>query len=267
MPMSSQLAELVRRKLDEARRSLYAGPEMEAVRPVLAIQARWSRIPAPDELLIEQVDSEDGHHFFVFPFEGRAVHEGLGALAAYRAARLEPRTVSVMVNDYGFELRSAEPLSLDEGEWRAIFSPENLVDDLLACLNSTELARRQFREIARIAGLVFGGYPGAGKTTRQVQATSGLLYDVFTRFDPENLLLDQARREVLDSQLEVSRLRATMERIAGMKIVLTRPRAFTPLAFPLWATFTETEVSSERLPDRIQRMSLELEELADAEEE
>lgn len=267
MPMSSRLAELVRGKLDEARRGVYAGPEMEAVRPILAIQARWSRIPGPHELLIEEVDSEDGHHVFVFPFEGRAVHEGLGALAAFRISRREPCTVSVMVNDYGFELRSAEPLELDEGEWRALFSSEGLVEDLLACLNSTELARRQFREIARIAGLVFGGYPGAGKSARQVQATSGLIYDVFARFDPDNLLLDQARREVLDRQLEVSRLRATLERMAGMKIVLTRPRAFTPLAFPLWAAFTETEVSSERLADRIQRMSLELEELAEAEAE
>ena len=115
-----------------------------------------------------------------------------------------PRTVSVMVNDYGFELRSAEPLELDESDWREIFSPENLVDDLLACLNSGELARRQFREIARIAGLVFSGYPGQGKSARQVQASSGLLFDVFARFDPENLLLDQARREV-------SRLRADLE--------------------------------------------------------
>ncbi|MEO5802018.1 MAG: ligase-associated DNA damage response DEXH box helicase, partial [Verrucomicrobiota bacterium] len=220
MPLSSQLAKVVRRKLSEARRGFYQGEEMQAVQSILEIQNRWSRIPDPDELLIERLQMRDGVHHFIFPFAGRLVHEGLAALTAYRVAKIIPASIAVTVNDYGFALLSAAVISLNEQDWKNIFTQENLVEDLLACLNSAELARRQFREIARIAGLVFQGYPGSGKTTRQLQSSSGLFYDVFTRYDPENLLLNQARREVLDRQLEVSRLATTLGDVARMKIIL-----------------------------------------------
>ncbi len=262
MPLSSQLARVVRRKLAEARRGVYTGKEMRAVKPVLEIQQRWSLIPDPDELLIERLQMRDGTHHFIYPFAGRLVHEGLGALIAHRVSKLFPASIAITLNDYGFALLSASAISLSEGEWKAMFTEENLLEDLLACLNATELGRRQFREIARIAGLVFQGYPGSGKSTRQLQSSSGLFYDVFTRYDPENLLLNQARREVLDRQLEVVRLGKTLAEISGMKTVLTEIPRLTPLAFPLWASFTQANVSSEKWAERVKRMALQLEETA-----
>ena len=259
MPLSSQLAKVVRRKLSEARRGKFTGREMRAVRPVLEIQNRWSRIPEPDELLIERVPMRDGVHHFIFPFAGRLVHEGLAALIAHRVSKQVPASIAVTLNDYGFALLSATPIELPEAGWRKIFSPEDLLEDLLACLNSAELARRQFREIARIAGLVFQGYPGSGKTARQLQSSSGLFYDVFTRYDPENLLLNQARREVLERQLEISRLGSTMNDVTAMKIVLVETERLTPLAFPLWASFVQANVTSEKWSERVKRMALQLE--------
>ena len=129
-------------------------------------------------------------------------------------------------------------------------------------MNSAELARRQFREIARIAGLVFQGYPGSGKTTRQLQSSSGLFYDVFTRYDPQNLLLNQARREVLERQLEISRLGATITEVTEMKIVVVEIERLTPLAFPLWASFVQANVTSEKWSERVKRMALQLESVA-----
>jgi ATP-dependent Lhr-like helicase len=163
------------------------------------------------------------------------------------------------LNDYGFALLSATALELAEAGWRKVFTTENLLEDLLACLNSAELARRQFREIARVAGLVFQGYPGSGKTARQLQSSSGLFYDVFTRYDPENLLLNQARREVLERQLEISRLGATIADVTAMKIVLIETEHLTPLAFPLWASFVQANVTSEKWSERVQRMARQLE--------
>ena len=262
MPLSSQLARVVRRKLSEARRGVYTGKEMRAVKPVLETQKRWSLLPEPDELLIERLEMRDGTHHFIYPFAGRLVHEGLGALIAHRVSKLVPSSIAVTLNDYGFALLSASAISLSEGEWKGIFTEDNLLVDLLACLNAAELGRRQFREIARIAGLVFQGYPGSGKSTRQLQSSSGLFYDVFTRYDPENLLLNQARREVLNRQLEVDRLGKTLVEITGMKMVLTKIPRLTPLAFPLWASFTQANVSSEKWADRVRRMALQLEEAA-----
>ncbi len=262
MPLSTELAAALRARLEEAHRGVFRGPEMEAVRPVLDIQARWSRIPDADELLIERVKTREGHHLFFFPFEGRLVHEGLAALFAYRISRLAPISFTLAANDYGLELLSPDPAPLDEALAAGLLHPEGLVEDVPASLNATEMAKRQFREIARVAGLVFPGYPHAGKTAKQLQASSGLFYDVFSRYDPENLLLEQAHREVLERQLERSRLGRTLERLAASRLVVTQPRRTPPLAFPLLVDRAREAVSSESLGDRVRRMQLALERAA-----
>ncbi len=262
MPLSTQLARSVRMMLAEAKRGQFSGAEMEAVEPVLRIQAAWSTVPDVGELLIEWTKTRYGGHYFVYPFAGRLAHEGLAALAAYRIGRQAPRTFTLTMNDYGFALHTPTALSFGEGDWRAVLSPERLTEDLAECLNSTELAKRQFREIARIAGLIFQGYPGAKKSSRQLQASSGLFYEVFANYDPENRLLAQARREVLDRQLEIHRLRAALEDIGGMKFTLLPTERLTPLAFPLWSMWAQAEVSTEQWQDRVQRMAEQLESAA-----
>lgn len=261
MPLSSQLAGAVRRTLAAARRGEYATAELGAVRPLLELQARWSRIPAPGELLVERVKTRDGYHIFLFPLAGRLAHEGLAVLLAYRLTQDAPRSISAFVTDYGVELLCADPFP-DTLNWPRLLSPEHLLDDVLATLNTSELARRQFRDIARIAGLVFSGYPGSQKTARQLQVSSGLLYDVFRDYDPDNLLLAQARREVLEQQLDIARLRATLATLQAGEIVEVAAKRLTPLAFPIWAERFRTQVSSEEWSHRVQRMVLQLENAA-----
>jgi ATP-dependent Lhr-like helicase len=262
LALSSELARWVRHKLDQARQDIYQGDEMEAVRRVLELQARWSCIPAADELLIERVRTREGHHLFFYPIEGRLVHEGLAALFAYRLAQLAPITFTLAANDYGFELLSPEPARLEEALEAGLLSADHLLHDIPASLNAAELARRQFREIARVAGLIFQGYPGSNKSTKQVQASSGLLYDVFARYDPENLLLFQAHREVLEKQLEQSRLARTLVRIGAGRISVKDVERPTPLAFPLLVDRAREQVSSEKLLDRVRRMLAPLERAA-----
>jgi len=263
MPLSTELAAALRRRLQEAAAGQWRGPEMEAIRPILEVQARWSHIPDADELLIERVNTREGHHLFFFPFEGRLVHEGLAALLAYRISRLTPISFTMATNDYGIELLSPEPAPLDEALAAGLLGTEGLIDDVPASLNATEMARRQFREIARVAGLVFQGFPGANKSTRQIQASSGLFFDVFTRYDPGNLLVSQAHREVLERQLESSRLGRTLERLSASRVVITEPPRTPPLAFPLLVDRTREAVTSESLEDRVRRMQVALETYAD----
>jgi ATP-dependent helicase Lhr and Lhr-like helicase len=245
---------------------------MQLLAPLLEVQARWSALPAVDEILIERLETREGHHLFIYPLEGRLVHEGLGALFAYRMSRLTPITFSIACNDYGIELLSPEPAPLDEalglGGYRleacaTMFSPENLIEDIPASLNAAEMAKRQFREIARIAGLVFQGFPGANKSAKQLQASSGLFYDVFRRFDPDNMLLVQANREVLERQLEQTRMAQALERLQNSKVLLTEPPRPTPLAFPILVDRLRGSVTSENITERIQKMSVKLEREAD----
>ena len=262
LPLSDELAHLLRLRLQEAADGVFRGAELEALRSLLEIQRKWSAIPRADELLIERIRSRDGWHLFLYPLEGRLVHEGLAALFAYRMARLVPISFAMSSNDWGIELLSPTEPPLAEALEAGLLSPERLIDELPASLNAAEMAKRQFREIARVAGLVFPGLPRSGKTARQLQASSGLMFDVFRRYDPENLLLAQAHREVLERQLERSRLGATLQRLSAARVVLAEPKRFTPLSFPLLVDRTRNKVSSEKLADRIARMQLVLERAA-----
>ena len=262
LPLSGELAAALRARLGEAADGIFRGSEMEALRPILEVQRKWSKIPAADEFLIERVQTREGFHLFFFPFEGRLVHEGLAALFAWRMSRIRPITFSMSSNDYGFELLSAEEPPLDEALLAGLLDSSRLMEDIPASLNATEMARRQFREIARVAGLVFPGYPGSGKTARQLQASSGLFFDVFARYDATNMLLSQAHREVLERQLERTRLGLTLRRLASSNTVVTTPKRTPPLAFPLLVDRTRDRVSSEKLADRVRRMQRVLERAA-----
>ncbi len=259
MPLSSELSLAVRNKLEEARVGVYEGTEMTAVRPVLMLQAQRSAIPQRDELLIERCETRDGHHCFVYPFEGRLVHEGLAALFAYRIAQLTPISFVFACNDYGFELVSPERAPLEEALDANLLTTSHLLHDILQSLNAAELARRQFREIARVAGLVFAGYPGQAKSLKQVQASSGLLYDVFVKYDPDNLLIHQAQREVLERQLEASRLGRVLARLSTSTVRVIDVEQPTPLAFPLLVDFSRGKLTTEKLTDRIRRMTVSAE--------
>lgn len=264
MPLSSELAESVRAALDRVAHAVATGeatgsPELDAALPLFALQAELSRIPARSELLIERVRTRDGDHAFLVPLEGRLVHEGLAALLAWRMTRRAPATITQCATDWGLELVTRGALPVADDEWPALLSPDNLLEDLLACLDGAGLARRQFREIARVAGLVHPGRPHARKAARQLQASAGLVFDVLTEHDPENLLLAQARREVMERTLELTRMRRALESLRTRRVVVTRPARLTPLAFPLWAERVRSRVSSESWEERVRAMAAKLE--------
>ncbi len=259
MPLSSCLSSGVRRRLDRAREGVLDSPEMERLGRILAVQAKLSRLPGEGDFLIERLASREGHHIFFYPFEGRLVHEGLAALFAFRLARVEPLTFSLAVNDYGFELLSAREAPLDVALAAGLFADDGLTEDILGSIHSAELAKRRFREIARVAGLVTEGVGRARKSTRQLMVSSSLLFDVFQRYDPENLLAAQATREVLESQLEQTRLRQTLGELRSRRCEIIRIEEVTPLAYPLFVERLRERLSSEALADRVRRMELVME--------
>ncbi|MES2883525.1 MAG: ligase-associated DNA damage response DEXH box helicase [Pseudomonadota bacterium] len=265
MPLSSELARAVVARIDAAARGVFEGPEMQAVKPLLDVQQRWSALPTTDTLLVETLRSREGWHLFIYPFAGRNVHQGLASLFAWRLGQQRPLSFSMAVNDYGFELLSPVEIDWPLAVTPALFSSENLLADVLASLNAGELAQRRFREIARIAGLVFNGMPGAPKSTRQVQASSKLFFDVFRQYDPTNQLLSQSQQEVLGQELEVERLRRTLTRLHAQTLQwqpLIRP---TPFAFPLLVERLRESASTEKLADRIARLVADLEKAAGGE--
>lgn len=282
MPLSSELADTALDLLGEADALLRQGPggdaalrltahpepELHALAPLLALQAEQSALPCAGRIVFEMIESDEGHHLFAYPLAGRMVHIGLGALLAWRAARQQPGTFSLAMNDYGFELLSRQPFDwpallepAGPGSWaQGLLSQEHLVPDIQQALNATELSLRRFREIARVAGLVFTGYPGAGRSARQVQASAKLFFDVFRQHDPGNLLLAQAEAETLAQELDVERLQRCLARMAQAgQICLTRPKRFTPFAFPLMVERLRERVTTEQLNQRVLRLLAQME--------
>jgi ATP-dependent Lhr-like helicase len=262
MPLSSELADAALVMLARANDGIYDEPEMRAVRPLLDLQAKWSALPGPGVLVVELVRSREGHHFFCYPFAGRMAHIGLGSLLGWRASRDQPGTFSISMNDYGFELLSARPFDWETLIAEGLFSPENLEHDILASLNASELSARRFREIARVSGLIYQGHPGQQKSARQLQASSGLFYEVFRKHDSDNLLLAQADQEVMLQELELGRIRAALQRMSESRLALMHPKKPTPFAFPLIVARLREKVSTEKLSDRVERMLADLEKAA-----
>jgi ATP-dependent helicase Lhr and Lhr-like helicase len=228
--------------------------EILAIAPILETQQRLSTLPRADELLVEQCQTREGHHLYVFPFEGRFVHEGLGFLWGYRFAKQKAATFTIAVNDYGFEILGPKGYPYPDLFSSDFFNVENLEADIRASLNLSELTQRQFRGVAQVAGLVFKGYPGSRKTSSQLQVSTSLLYDVFSKYEPDNLLLKQAEREVLQNQLETHRLAKTLKRLDQRSVVWRETQRPSPLAFPLLVERLNARLSNESLLDRIQRM-------------
>ena len=260
MALSDLLTHHLRLEVDRASRGELDTPELQALTPLFERQQDLSVLPRIGQLLIETCRTREGTHLYAYPFEGRFVHEGIGFLWASRLTQLERGTITVSVNDYGFELLAPKtyPMAeLLEDHSDLLLNTDHLERDLEAALNLSELQRRRFRAIAQVAGLMHRGFPGSGKSTGQLQISASLLFDVFERHEPQNRLLLQARREVLDEQLELSRLEAALQRAAQQEwLHVATPRP-GPLAFPLLVERLNNRMSNETVLERIQRMQEE----------
>jgi len=257
MPLSSQLTAVLRDKLDEVAHGIEKDEEVTALMPLFKLQQELSHLPQSHEFLIESFKSNEGHHLIFYPFEGRLVHEGMASLLAYRISKIKPASFSIAMNDYGFELLTDEDIPIEQAlEDAAFFSIDNLLDDIQHSLNANEMARRRFRDIAHIGGLLFTGYPGQQVKNKHLQASSSLLFDVFSEYEPDNLLVRQAYNEALAFQLEEFRLRAALQRIQTQNIILKTIERPTPFAFPIMVDSLGRErLTTETMEERIAKMA------------
>ena len=230
-------------------------PELQRLSPMVQIQAERSHIPRAHQLLVETYQDADGHHLFMYPFEGRKVHEALAMLLAYRLSLMAPQTFNWACNDDGLELLSDRPIVWEQIADANLLDPAHLMDDLSAGFNASELVRRKFRDVATIAGLVFQGFPGAVVKERHLLTSTNLLLQVFQDHDPDNLLLRQAQDEMLADQLEFGRLLQWLQSMPDREVVHCTLDKPSPLAFPLFVDRLRERLSSETLESRLKRMA------------
>ena len=257
LPLSSYLGQFLRMKLSQSLDAKSSEKELKFLHPLLASQEGISHIPKEDEFLVEIIKTRDGYHLFMYPFEGRLIHEVMSALIAFRISKITPISFSMAMNDYGFELLSSQEIPLTEENLKQILSKENLIKDDLSSINATEMARRKFRDIAVISGLVIQTYPGQQKNNKSLQSSAGLIFNVLEDYDSQNILLKQAYTEVFNQQIDEARLVQAFNRIENSKIILKFANSFTPLSFPIKVDSLRQSLSSEDLGERIKRMQAE----------
>jgi ATP-dependent Lhr-like helicase len=254
------LSEALGHEMEAVLASPPDSPEMRWLAPLLALQTRLSALPGPALLLVEHVRRREGQFVFVYPFAGRQVNEGLAALMALRWTRLQTNTFGYAANDYGFVLAPARPVELDAARVRSLLSPDGLLTDLRESLNLGELARRQFRDIARVSGMLVPALPGrTPRSLRQLQASSGLLYDVLRQHDPDHILLTLAEHEVLHDQLDLESLARALSSCQARTLSVQQPTSLGPLSFPLWAERLRGQLSNEDWKTRVLRAAQQLE--------
>lgn len=234
-------------------------PEVQALKPLFDTQLLRSTIPSKDEFLVEYFESKDGFHLLMYPFEGYYVHEGIAALIAKRISEMMPISFSIGRNDYGFELLSDREIDVEKIITPDLFSTKHLHDDILSSINAVEMARRQFRDIARISGMIFQGWPGRIKRNKHLQSSSQLIFEVFKDYEPDNLLFQQTYDEVMTFQLDEVRIRKVLNRVQSQEICIQRTDKPTPFSFPILVDGLREKLSSERMVDRIAKMRMELE--------
>jgi ATP-dependent Lhr-like helicase len=254
LAISDSVSRYLKQEIELTREQTDLNQELSCIAPILSTQTRISHLPTMQELLIETCQTREGHHLYVYPFAGRFVHEGLGFLWSYRFASQKSATFTVSVNDYGFEILAPKNYPFQDLFSKTFFQVDRIQDDIRSSMNLSELISRKFRGIAQVAGLVFKGYPSAQKTSRQLQVSSSLIYEVFCKYEPDNLLLKQAEQEVLNQQLEVHRLADTLTQMRSRTIVWKATKRPSPFAFPLLVERLSSRLSNESLLERIERM-------------
>ncbi len=260
MSFSAHLSALLKNTLFEAEKN--SSPEFKALQPIFEQQQKESILPQPHQLLIERFETREGFHTVFYPFEGYAIHEALASLMAYRISLWQPISFTMAFNDYGFELLSDQAFDPQAVLDNNLFTTNHLLEDLQKSINISEMARRRFRDIAVISGLVFQGFPNKPIKAKHLQSGSQLFYEVFKDYEPDNLLYQQALEETLDHGMERGRLTQVLEQLEKKNLVWRNCSQPTPFSFPIITDRIRSKLSSESVEDRIKKMYLQLEKAA-----
>tara|TARA_Y100000589_G_scaffold141138_1_gene134744 strand:- start:6532 stop:9006 length:2475 start_codon:yes stop_codon:yes gene_type:complete len=259
MAISDLLSENIRKEISICNNFLdfenHSNEELKSLIPILNRQKKYSDIPRKDQLLAEIFSAKNYKSLFVFTLEGKFVNEGIGFLWALRFSKLNKSTFNITANDFGFSLTSEREydFSLIKNELNYFLNIDCLEKDLKSAINLSELTKKKFKKIAQISGLV-NNNPSKLKTANQVQISSNLLFDVFTKYEDNHLLIKQAFEEVQKDQLEINRMKNCLLRMSSMEFIMNKTKYPSPLAFPLLVERLSSTLSNETIEHRVAKL-------------
>jgi len=227
LPISAHLADRVRRLLvDRAGWGRFP----DDVREWLEVQDWRSRLPGPDDLLVESFAYEKREYSVFYTFEGWNANQSLGMLITRRMEEAGLTPLGFIANDYALAVWGLKPVT----DPAALLSPDILAHEFVAWVENSYLLRRAFREVAVIGGLVERQVPtkGGRKSGRQVTFSTDLVYDVLRRYEPDHVLLEAAWADARTRLTDLGRVADLLDR-AGEQLVHVRLDRVSPLAVPV----------------------------------
>lgn len=253
MPLTTYLADRVRTLLvDRAGWGRFP----DDVREWLEVQDWRSRLPEPDELLVESFPHQGRYYTVFYPFEGWNAHQSIGMLATRRMEERGLGPLGFVANDYALAVWGMKPVD----DPAALLSPDILTHEFVAWVQNSYLLRRAFREVAVIAGLVERQHPGRRKSGRQVTFSTDLIYDVLRKYEPDHLLLEAAWADARTRMTDIARIGAVLDRASRQTVHVHLDRV-SPLAVPLLVMIGRESVPAGSADDDV---LLEAEELGAA---
>ena len=236
--------------------SKFLNREITSLKPLLDLQRRISNIPKENDLLVELYEGKDFKSLFVFTLEGKFVNEGIAFLLAYRLTKVNKNTFSITSNDFGFSLTTSNKYDFYkiEEQLKDLLSINQLEKDLQSAINFSELTKKRFKKIAQISGLVNNHSPSNLKSPNQLQISSNLLFDVFTKYESNHLLIKQAFQEVNRDDLESLRIKECLKRISNCRLIFNTIEKPTPFSFPLLVERLRNTLSNESIEERVNKL-------------
>ena len=197
-----------------------------ATREWLEVQSERSQMPGRDALLVESFIYDKLDHIVLYSFAGRNANQTFGLLLTQAMEQQELMPLGFVASDYGVAIWGLRAV-IDAAALIKAALDAPAVDSWIA---ASQMAKRAFREVAVIAGLVERNHPGKRKTGRQVTVSTDLIYEVLKRHEPDHILLRATRADVETKIAEIDRLEEQLRHLPVKHLKLQR---VSPLAIPL----------------------------------
>ena len=191
-------------------------------------QARLSRLPQRDRLLVEAYPHEGRAHLCVHGFAGRNAQQTLGLVLTHRMDQMGLAPMGFVANDYATLIWGLDPIA----DPRPLFEPDLLRAAFEGWLSENAVMKRSFKAVALISGLIERSVNGTKKTGRQAVFSSDILYDTLRKYDSDHILLEMTRRDALRGLVDFGRIDEMLARVGGRIDHIALPRV-SPFAAPL----------------------------------
>jgi len=186
--------------------------------------------------LARQRFQQPARHYFFHTLVGRAGNEALSRVVAQRLSRLRGGNAVATPDDYGFVLTVTPQQHFSSGDLPALLATAHFARDLDESLSRSHLLKYHFRNAAQTGMMVYRNFFGEQKPLRKLQWSAEVIFNVLQQYEPDHVLMREARRDAVHTYIDIDGALAFLERAATRPMRIRPVFRVPPLSFALFAT-------------------------------